>query len=211
MMRRRRWFFLVLCFLLLALCLDVFFVVSQAYAQSKTPCVERDSKGRWKLKDSFCIQYEGPEYKEVVDRLKQLEHYKLHLEPACNLQKTEHKRLALSFDKSQENWKQQEKSYVELIKLARKGESEWRDQFYKLQKQKAPDKSWTEHPAFWYSLGIATVIALVAGSVALLNAIRPTGTVNTSLTFSRHPMPQSTFRASFSKPILTRKVLYQAH
>lgn len=180
-------------FLISVIFIDACSLASMAYAQQKIPCVERNHKGRWKMQDSFCIQYTVKEYKEVVDRLKQLEHYKFHVEPACLIEKKERTRLTESFLSSSNSWKNQEASYLTLIGLAKKGEAEWRDQFYKLKKMKAPEKSWTEHPALWFTIGITTAILIAVGTAYIYNAFKPATTTASPL---RVPSPMFQVRGS---------------
>lgn len=157
------------------------FWASTAKAQTKIPCIERNQKGRWGiLEDSTCIQYTVAEYKEVVDRLKQLEHYKNTVEPSCLIERVQNKRLALSFAASEKTYKEQGETYVKMLSLQQAETVEWRNQYYRLQRQKIPERSWVEHPALWFTVGVVATLGIVVGSVALFNALKPATNTNTS-------------------------------
>ena len=159
----------------------VVFPCSYADAQVKTPCFKQDSRGRWKPTASKdCVMYTLKQFRSVVDRLAQLEHYKKQYEPACELAKKEHGRLDLNWKRASGRWGRQVKHYGNLIMYNQKEAKTWRDAFYKLKDQKVPPKSWTQSPWLWFGVGVGVTVAVVVGTVAAVNALQTQPSTNTS-------------------------------
>lgn len=167
--KRRMWDRFLLVVLLV---MGGFFFANECDAQVKIPCLEKNSQGRWRIdKKKSCVQYQNAQFKQVVDRLTQLETFKAKLQKTCDKARASYKNLDQNWKRAELRWDRQTKIYGNLLEYNQKEAKTWRDAFYKLKKQKIPPKSWTESPWLWFGVGVATTIAITVGTALIINAI----------------------------------------
>lgn len=168
--------------LMFAIGLGVVLLPGAGHCQTKIPCLEKNSRGQWRInKKASCVQYQSAQFRQVVDRLTQLETFKAKLQKTCDKARESYKALDKNWKRAELRWDRQTKIYGNLLAYNQKEATTWRKAFYELKKQKVPPKSWTESPWLWFGVGVATTIAITVGTALIINAVnQPRLSVNQS-------------------------------
>lgn len=161
---------------LLFFALSAYLLTGNAFCQVRTPCLKKDARGRWRMErggNLGCVQYTKSEFRQVVDRLTQLEAFKVKLQATCDRRKEKLKALDENWKKSQLNWSAQSRVLGNLVAYNQKEAKTWRDAFYELKKQKVPSRPWHEHPALWFTVGVVATVGIIGVTAVIINALQP--------------------------------------
>lgn len=144
------------------------FMINGAAANSKpsvVPCLLFKNGRFVKDKKEKCRQFDSKDQAKYNARLLKLKYYKKVLEP-------KHKKLVKDYRGLDRRWKiteglaaQARSNLQQQVQNQKQNAAQWRKTAQELIKKKRPPKSWTEHPALWFGVGV-----VVAGAVVGITA-----------------------------------------